>query len=112
MTFEAALASVAMRADAVAAHARQNLLILYTSGADLEGPVVAWSRYDGAPDPAAPGSGDQPPYPSVVAAMQDGWRVLQVPMLLPPDKDDPYTASHLRHEFVLEKIVEVQTDGR
>ena len=96
----------------VAVQVRQNLLILYTSGADLWGPVVAWSRWNGAPDPAGPGSTEKPPYPSVVAAMQDGWRVLQVPMLLPPDKDDPYTASHLRHEFVLEKLVEVKVDGK
>ena len=100
-----------MGADGNAAQVRQNLLILYTAGADLWGPVVAWSRYNGAADPPPPGAGEQPPYPSVVAAMRDGWRVLQVPQLLPPDKDDPYTAAHLRHEFVLEQLVEVQGNG-
>ena len=85
---------------------RQNLLILYTGTADPASPVVGWSRYDGAPaDDTAPSG--EPPYPSVVAAMQDAWRVIQMPMLLPPDKDDPYAAAHLRHEFVLEKLVEV-----
>jgi hypothetical protein len=96
-------------ADAVAGTLRQNLLILYTAAADLSSPIVAWSRYEGAPTGDAAPS-DQPPYDSVVAAMRDGWRVLQVPVLLPPDKDDPYAGAHLRHEFVLEQIVAV--DGR
>jgi hypothetical protein len=95
-----------------AAAVRQNLLILYAAGADLSSFVVGWSRYDSVPDPDAPtASSEEPPYPTVVAAMRDGWRVIQVPLLLPPDKDDPYTAADLRHEFVLEKLVEVATDG-
>lgn len=98
-----------MSADGAAAPTvRQNLLILYSSGADPASPVVAWSHYEGAPQSAPEGSTEEPPYGSVVAAMRDGWRVIQVPLILPPDKDDPYGAAHLTHEYVLEKLVEVE----
>lgn len=62
---------------------RQQLMILHCASTDLLSPTVAWAVYDGAaPSGAAPmrtGDAKEPPYLSVLEAMRDGWRVLQVP---------------------------------
>ena len=86
---------------------RQQLLILCLATPDLGSPVLAWSFYDGTG--RAPGmSGDSPapPFPSVLAAMRDGWRVIQIPMPLPRLPGQEHETSHLRFEYVLEKLAE------
>lgn len=63
---------------------RQKLLILYTKTPDLKSEVGAWSIYDGSGDAHhTTGDSDTPPYRSVLAAMKDGWRVLQLPQQFP-----------------------------
>ena len=88
------------------AEERQQILILHSGRLDLKGPVVAWALFDGAqPDDdrqMKTGDADEPPYASVVDAMRDGWRVLQLPQ--PPSELDP---GHLDHEYVLERMVPV-----
>jgi hypothetical protein len=53
-------------------------------------------------------AGDEakPPYPSVVAAMRDGWRVIQMAQLREPPRGDDHATGFLPYEFVLEKMVE------
>jgi hypothetical protein len=86
---------------------RQRLLILYSAEADLASQVVGWSEYDATRD-SVPETGQQsrPPYQSVFAAMRDGWRVVQLPQLVAPRPDDPYSGAHLKNEYVLEKLEE------
>ena len=63
---------------------KQKLLILYAANSSLDSPVGAWSLFDGTGrEKHMAGDADKPPYASVVAAMRDGWRVIQVPALLP-----------------------------
>ncbi len=50
-----------------------------------------------------PGDEDEPPYESVIEAMQDDWHVIQTPALLDDPKD--FEQGHLRYEYILEKIV-------
>ncbi|MAE60174.1 MAG: hypothetical protein CMJ49_02335 [Planctomycetaceae bacterium] len=87
--------------------ARQQLLVLYLSTPDLNSGVTAWSMFDGT-GRTKPKSGDaqEPPYDSVVAAMRDGWRVIQFPQQLPPYPGMEYTTSFLKHEYILERMVE------
>lgn len=83
---------------------RQELLFLYSENSDLASPVRAWSRYSGAGEHHRSGDLDQTPYSSVVAAMQDGWRVLQVSQLLAPAASvDMTTTSFLKYEALLER---------
>ena len=88
------------------AEERQQILILHLGSLSLAAPVVAWALFDGAqPDDdrqMKTGDADEPPYASVVDAMRDGWRVLQLPQ--PPSELDP---GHLDHEYVLERMVPV-----
>ena len=52
------------------------------------------------------GDGDKPPYPSVLAAMRDGWRVIQMPPCAPAVPGAEHDTAFLQYEFVLEKLVQ------
>ena len=90
---------------------RQKLLILYSASSSLSSPVVGWSLYDGTgvdEFEASDNTGDdgRPPYPSVLGAMRDGWRVIQLPVLHAVDPGAAQELSYLRFETVLEQLVE------
>lgn len=94
------------------AQTRQQILILYAASPALNSGVGAWSIYDGAGQSEhTTGDSDEPPYSSVLAAMQDGWRVIQLPQQFPAYPGMEYHTSYLRFEFVLEKLVEVNDGG-
>ena len=94
---------------------RQKLLVLYLRTPELHSGVVAWSEFDGtgkgdkanqhsSGDGAESGDGDEPPYPSVVDAMRDGWRVIQFPQQYPAYPGTEYLTSYLKFEYILEKM--------
>ncbi|HXU02231.1 MAG TPA: hypothetical protein VN903_14795 [Polyangia bacterium] len=86
---------------------KQKLLILYAANSNLESPVGAWSVYDGTGrEKHMAGDDDKPPYASVLAAMRDGWRVLQLPQLRPAARGEEHDTAFLEYEVVLEKLVE------
>ena len=87
---------------------RQKVLILYLASSALDTPVVAWSLYDGTGrDRPSSGDSEEPPYASVVAAMQDGWRVVQFPQQHPAHPGMEYNTSYLKYEYILEKMEEI-----
>jgi hypothetical protein len=93
------------------AQLRQKLLVLYLQHPDLNSSPGAWSEYDGTAEvQPTTGQSEAPPYPSVVAAMRDGWRVIQFPQQFPPYPGMEYTTSFLKFEYILEKLVEVNHD--
>ncbi|MDP6985174.1 MAG: hypothetical protein QGG05_19020, partial [Candidatus Latescibacteria bacterium] len=87
---------------------RQKLLVLYAHSPDLKSRVVSWATYDGT-GRSSPGSGDEdkPPYGSVVAAMEDGWRVIQFPQQSMAHPGMEYHTSYLRYEYILEQLEEI-----
>lgn len=87
---------------------RQQLLVLYLHTSDLHSNVVAWSMFDGTGQTRpTTGEHDDPPYASVVAAMTDGWRVVQFPQQMPAYPGMEYSTSFLKFEYVLEKMVQI-----
>ncbi len=87
---------------------RQQLMILYLSTPDLGSSVGAWTIYDGTGrETHTTGDSDRPPYDSVLEAMKDGWRVIQLPQQIPAYPGMEYTTSYLKFEYVLEKMVDV-----
>lgn len=82
---------------------RQQVLFLYLEHSNLEGRVVGWTFHDGAGRTAElPG---EPPYANGVAALGDGWRLIQaapVPVRLPGAER---VTGRLEHEFVFERMV-------
>jgi hypothetical protein len=86
---------------------QQQLLVLYAANSSPDSPIGAWSLFDGTGrEKHMAGDADQPPYPSVLAAMRDGWRVIQMPQLRAPARGAEHDTDFLPYEFVLEKMVE------
>lgn len=89
---------------------RQQLLFLWCSHPSPASETVAWSVFDGASShDRTTGDADEPPYPSVIAAMRDGWRVLQVAQQHPPGAGLEHRTSYLPYEFILERLVPLAT---
>ena len=93
------------------AELRQQILILYLNGSDFRSSTGAWSFYDGADGKAKDSTfairEDKAPYASVLDAMKDGWRVIQISELKPAYPGEEYHTSFLKFEHVLEKMVEI-----
>jgi hypothetical protein len=87
---------------------RQQVLFLYLTTSALDTPVVGWSIYDGASDEPTPPveARPDPPYATGVAALRDGWRLIQASALPPPAPETARQVSYLKHEFVFEKLVD------
>jgi hypothetical protein len=85
--------------------ARQQVLMMWLASPSLDAHVLGWSFFDGTagtgPQPAA-----DPPYGTGVAALVDGWRLLQMSPLIPPVPGRERDTSFLKHEFVFERMIE------
>jgi hypothetical protein len=90
---------------------RQQILILHISHPDLDSETVAWALYDGAKPEneiqMQSGDEEKPPYRSVLAAMRDGWFVIQIPALPYFIRGQEHETGHLPYEYVLERRVEI-----
>jgi|SRR5699024_7816802 len=85
---------------------RQQVLVLQLSGSGLDSAVLGWSRYDGTGrSHPTMGDSDEPPYETGVAALQDGWRLLQAAQLLPPVRGHEHDTSYLPNEFWFTRLV-------
>ncbi len=89
---------------------RQQIMILHLSNPDLASSTVAWATWDGAaPEDKLQmqtGDEDTPPYKSVLAAMRDGWFVVQFPSLPHYNHGEEHETDHLPYEYILERRVE------
>ncbi|HEY6475796.1 MAG TPA: hypothetical protein VI456_04390 [Polyangia bacterium] len=86
---------------------RQQLLVLYAANSSPESAVGAWSIFDGTGRQVhMAGDRVEPPYASVLAAMRDGWRVIQFPHLQAAPAGAEHDTAFLKYEFVLEKLVQ------
>lgn len=84
---------------------RQQVLTLYLSTSALDSRVLGWSMYDGTGEQAhTTGDSDSPPYETGLDALRDGWRLLQMPVLIPPYPGEEYSTSFMKYGFVFEKL--------
>lgn len=85
---------------------RQQVLVLYLQTSALDSAVVGWSQYDGTgANLHMAGDSEQPPYPTGLAALQDGWRLFQASPLQPHHNGDEYRTGYLKYEFFFEKLM-------
>lgn len=82
----------------------QQVLYLYSKSTNMRSPLASWALYDPSrpQQPTLPSA--EAPYESVLAALADGWRVVQFPIAKLYNyegQDNDY----LGFEFVLEKII-------
>ena len=88
---------------------RQKVLVLYLANSALDSRVTGWSIYDGTgKEIYTTGDRDKPPYKTGLAALSDGWRVIQFPQLIPPYPNMEYTTSFQMYEFIFEKLESVE----
>lgn len=83
---------------------RQLVLYLYSKSTNMRSSLASWMLYDATKpqEPTLPS--DTPPYASVLAAVADGWRIVQ----FPDPKHYPYEGTdndYLSFEFILEKMI-------
>lgn len=90
---------------------RQQILILHLANSDLASRTVAWAMYDGAASAderqMQTGDSSEPLYPSVLAAMRDGWSVIQLSTLPYYVPGHEHETGNLPYEYVLERKVNV-----
>jgi len=92
---------------------RQQVLVLYLGTSALDSDVIGWAHYDGTGRTSpTTGDGDEPPYETGVAALRDGWRLIQAAQLIPPYPGHEHEVSFLKHEFFFEKLVDLDEAGR
>lgn len=82
---------------------KQKVLYLYSKSTSMRSQIAGWVLYDPdkPDDPEMPSQ--EAPYDSVMAAVRDGWRIVQFPISKLynfSDVDNDY----LGYEFVLEKM--------
>jgi hypothetical protein len=83
---------------------RQQVLVLWLSSSALDSGVVAWAFHDGT-DGSGPQPESDPPYPTGVAALVSGWRLLQMSQLIAPTPGNERETSYLKHEFLFERLI-------
>lgn len=90
---------------------RQQILILHLDQPELDSDTIAWALYDGsAPEgkrQMQSGDEEKPPYRSVLAAMRDGWFVIQLCSLPYYVRGQEHEVGHLPYEYVLERKVAI-----
>jgi len=86
---------------------RQQVLVLYLANSALDSDVVGWSVYDGTGSEAhMAGDAETPPYASGLAALRDGWRLIQASPLLPHASGDEFRTGYLKYEFFFERLID------
>lgn len=87
---------------------RQKVMVLYLANSALDSRVVAWANYDGTGKRRhMAGDSETPPYESGLAALEDGWRLLQMSPLTPHPSGQEFATSYLKYEFVFEQLEQV-----
>ncbi|MDA0836932.1 MAG: hypothetical protein O3B01_24895 [Planctomycetota bacterium] len=81
----------------------QKILYLYSKSTSMRSAIGGWALYDPTRphEPELPSQ--DPPYSSVIAAVADGWRIVQFPrpeLHRFSDMDNEYLA----YEFILERL--------
>ena len=87
---------------------RQQVLYLWMGEGALDTPVVGWAFHDGTRGGASGLPDVEPPYATGVAALEDGWLLLQSPLLHPIPRGSEHDVSYLPNEFVFERRFDVE----
>lgn len=86
---------------------RQQVLYLWLAEGALDTETVGWAFHDGTggQGPALPQT--EPPYATGLAALEQGWCLIQSPAPYPLFPGAEHAVSYLANEFVFERRVEV-----
>jgi hypothetical protein len=90
--------------------ARQQVLYLWLAEGALDTETVAWAFHDGSGGQGPQLPECEPPYHTGLAALEQGWFLIQspAPFMLHPGAE--HEVSYLANEFVFERRVDIQKD--
>ena len=86
---------------------RQQILYLWLGEGALDTPTVGWAFYDGTKGSGPELPEAQPPYPTGLAALEDGWFMLQSPAPYALQPGAEHGTSYLPNEFIFERTIEL-----
>lgn len=88
----------------------QDILVFYQTSPALDVAPVAWARYE-----ASKGTGiddlveeSEPPYRNAMAAMRDGWQVIQMSEYKQRNEADGYELGPIPYQTVLSRFSEME----
>jgi hypothetical protein len=91
---------------------RQRVMVLYLASSALDAGVVAWANYDGTGTTRhMAGDSDEAPYRTGLAALKDGWRLIQASPLVSHHAGDEFRTDYLKYEFFFEQLVDVELNA-
>ena len=91
---------------------RQQVLVLYLKNSALDSGVAAWALYDGTGRKRhMSGDADEPPYQTGLAALRDGWRLIQASPLLDHGVGNEFRTGYLKYEFFFERLIDMDESG-
>ena len=86
---------------------RQQVLYLWLAEGALDTATIAWAFHDGSRGRGPSLPEGEPPYETGVAALEDGWFLLQSPAPYSLEPGREHGVSYLPNEFVFERRIEV-----
>lgn len=86
---------------------RQQILYLWLSEGALDTAVIGWAFFDGAKGAGPTLPEVEPPYPTGLAALEDGWFMQQSPSPYELHPGAEHGTSYLPNEFIFERTVEL-----
>ena len=85
---------------------RQQVLYLWLAEGAIDTETVGWAFHDGTQGKGPVLPATEPPYQTGLAAMEDGWFLIQSPAPYPLVPGAEHEVSYLANEFSFERRVE------
>ena len=73
----------------------------------MDSKTIGWAFYDGSAGAAEGIPDTEPPYPTGLAALEDGWFMQQSPSPYEPAPGRDHGTSYLPNEFVFSRSVDI-----
>lgn len=86
---------------------RQQILYLWLAEGALDTQTVGWALHDGTSGKGPQLPEAEPPYPTGLAALEQGWFLIQSPAPYALQPGAEYEVSYLANEFIFERRIEV-----
>ena len=90
----------------------QDILVVFQTTPALDAQVVAWARYEASKSAGIEDlvEESEPPYQDAMAAMRDGWQVIQMSELKHRSSGEGYELGPLPYQTVLAKFSELEKE--
>jgi hypothetical protein len=85
---------------------RQQVLYLWLAEGALDTETIGWAFHDGTSGQGPQLPDTEPPYATGVAALEDGWFLIQSPAPYPLLPGAEHAVTYLANEFIFERRIE------